>query len=135
MENTAAASTAVNEAVEGEVEIIVGSDDWTGITATRARTAIRGGGIGARAYVAKLSAPSADSRYEFEREFMDADRSDVSRSGRSGGITWELDGEGIYEFARFAASSRYPVSGYVRVLPGGLVEKIGKREIKKLLGI
>lgn len=80
-------------------------------------TTVRGGGFGAGGYVAYIE--GIGGRYGLEREFLVPDR-DLSQSGRSGTITWELPTEGVIEVARFSVGSRGVQRGplYVEIHDG-----------------
>jgi len=92
--------------------------DQNVVTATSARMQVRGGGIGTTAWLAKIV--GTDPSYGIDREFVDAER-DLSRSGRSGSISWTLDGDGIYEYRDWAESSRRSTSGFFAVRNGCVV--------------
>lgn len=98
--------------------------DQNVVTATSAVMHVRGGGIGVSAWLAKIV--GTDPSYGIDREFVDAERS-LSRSGRSGSISWTLDGDGIYEYWGWAESSRRSTSGFFAVL-NGRVASLGDRK-------
>ena len=98
--------------------------DQNVVTATSAGVQVRGGGIGTTAWLAKIV--GTDPSYGIDREFVDAER-DLSRSGRSGSISWTLDGDGIYEYRDWAESSRWSTSGFFAVL-NGRVAGLGDRK-------
>jgi len=90
---------------------------------------VRGGGTGARAWVAKIT--GADEKFGFQREFVKKDRA-LSRSGKSGAVHFHINEPGIYEYrgvqlprgeARIGALS----AGFLRVTSDG-VEEITKSD-------
>lgn len=112
---------------------IIGSQESALIRADRAENRVRGGGVGSGAWLARLTGSNAE--YGFERTFIERDTRGLSGSGASGTVHWhELSGDGIYEFRGFAASSRYPASGFV-IVRDGKVASLGsrKRAIQKAL--
>lgn len=104
---------------------VIGSQDSAYITATDAVNRVRGGGIGSSGWLARVTGPN--EKYGVEREFVNADKRGLSGSGASGTVTWDIDGDGIYEYRSWAASSRYPASGFVLVY-GGQVADLGNRK-------
>lgn len=65
---------------------------------------VRGGGVaGGNAWLERVL--GHDPKYEFSRKFMRANRSDVSKSVRSGVIRWTISEPGIYEFRGCSTSS------------------------------
>lgn len=108
-------------------KFIIGSQDSAGFDATSAWNRVRGRGLGGSAWVAKIT--GTHPKFNFERAFIDA-RKDLSRSGLSGTMDWNLDGDGVYEYRGFAASSNSVASGFVRV-EGGEVEEIDFAQAKE----
>lgn len=95
----------------------------------RIEGAIRGGGSGGRAWVARIVGPHPT--YKLEREFVEAG-GQVSRSGRSGTLRWDLKDEGIYElrgvqYESDRASIGTLDSGFIRIDAQG-VTRITKDE-------
>jgi hypothetical protein len=105
-------------------EFVIGSQDSAIVTATSASRRVRGGGIGATAWLAKIT--GADAEYGVNREFSRAGRS-LSGSGRSGTIQWVLDGDGIYEYRGWAESSQRSARGFCAVLDGRIAS-LGNRK-------
>ncbi|MET3769820.1 hypothetical protein ABIB15_002524 [Marisediminicola sp. UYEF4] len=105
-------------------ELVLGSQDSAAINAVSAQMRVRGGGIGANAWMAKVVGP--DPKWGIERQFLETDAS-LSGSGRSGSIRWHIDGDGIYEYRGWAASSRYTTSGFIAV-KDGMVADLGNRK-------
>lgn len=102
------------------------ASDSSTITSTRVSTRVRGGGAaGGSAWVARITGP--DAKFGLAREFVDADRSGLSRSGGSGTIIWPV-AEGVYEFRGLSASSRHTTSGFFRVT-GDQVEMVDRDEV------
>jgi len=90
------------------------------ITPTQLSMRVRGGGLGADAWVARIIGP--DIRYSLEREFVHAER-DLSGSGRSGTITWELNNrDGVYEYRSLCISSTRTASGFFLVERGRVAD-------------
>jgi len=89
--------------------LVLGSNDSALITPHGATMRVRGGGIGARATLARIT--GTDRRYRFAREFCTATRT-LSRSGRSGTITWDLLGRGVYAYTNWCISSSQSRTGY-----------------------
>lgn len=81
----------------------IGLGDGTYFGSQRARTRVRGGGYGSDAWVAKIV--GLHPKYGLDREFVRADRSGLSGSGRSGSISWDIDEPGIYEIRNFCVGS------------------------------
>jgi hypothetical protein len=109
--------------IEFEDEIVL--SDSCIITPDSLSMRVRGGGLGSDAWVARITGPHAT--FGFEREFVDADR-DLSRSGRSGTITWALDNkDGVYEYRSVCTTSRYTASGFF-LIENGKVASLGNRK-------
>ena len=86
---------------------------------------VRGGGLGTDAWVARITGPS--EKFGMEREFVHADR-DLSHSGRSGHITWHLEGQdGVYEYRNVCIASRHTTSGFF-LIENGKVADLGNRK-------
>jgi len=85
---------------------------------------VRGGGLGANAWVARITGPN--DRYGVEREFVDANR-DLSQSGKSGNITWEIDQDGVYEYRELCISSTRTTSGFF-LIEESKVADLGNRK-------
>ncbi len=100
--------------------------EGTYIDVDTACTRIRGGGYGADAWVAKIVGP--DPKWGVARQFMPKDKSGMSGSGRSGCITWELEGDGIYEYRKFCVSSRGDETGGFVEIKGTEVRKITRAD-------
>jgi hypothetical protein len=87
---------------------------------------VRGGGLGANAWVARITGPH--TQFGVQREFIDADR-DLSSSGRSGTITWCLDNlDGVYEYRSVCITSRYTASGFF-LIEDGKIANLGNRKV------
>ena len=84
--------------------------DETYVAPRSAETRIRGGGLGVDAWLARITGPHP--KFVFEREFLRADRSRMSRSGRSGAITWEIEDDGLYEWRGFCIGCKRLTSGF-----------------------
>ena len=100
--------------------------DGTFITATEAVTNVRGGGYGADAWLAKVTGP--DPKFGLTRQFVKKDTSGLSHSGRSGSISWEISGSGLYEWRKFCIGStprNWESSGFC-VIEDGSVREITK---------
>jgi hypothetical protein len=94
------------------------------ITPNGLRMRVRGGGLGSDAWVARITGPH--EKFGFEREFVEADR-DLSHSGKSGMITWDLDNrEGVYEYRSLCTTSRYTRSGFF-LIEDGKIADLGNR--------
>jgi len=86
---------------------------------------VRGGGLGTDAWVARITGPHA--KFGVEREFIKAER-DLSGSGRSGMITWDLENQdGVYEYRGLCVSSRHVASGFF-IIEGGKIADLGDRK-------
>jgi len=107
-----------------EFEDAIELSDSCTITPDRLRMRVRGGGLGSDAWVARITGPH--EKFGFEREFVDADR-DLSHSGRSGTITWYLDGQdGVYEYRSVCTTSRRTRSGFF-LIEDGKIADLGNR--------
>lgn len=97
------------------------------------QTPVRGGGLGARAWVAKLT--GTDRRYGFAREFVKKDTSDLSGSGKSGVIRFDVTEPGVYEFRDFCLSTgkNWSWSGFFRINEDGTVEQLDAAGAKRAL--
>ena len=97
--------------------------------APRIDGAIRGGGSGGSAWVARVT--GTDPRFHLARRFLDKDQEHVSRSGRSGWFTWVLREPGFYEIrdvqyeAGVASIGRLD-RGFLRVDEAGAVTRVSK---------
>ena len=103
--------------------------EGTFITATTAQTRIRGGGYGATAWLARIT--GADPTYGLARQFVRADKSSMSGSGRSGVIAWDVPGPGVYEWRAFCVGStgkNWRSSGFCVIAPDGAVTEIERDE-------
>lgn len=116
---------------------VVDIGDGTCIGPVSARTRLRGGGAaGASAWLAVVR--GYDSRYGLDRDFLDANRSGLSGSGRSGHIDWyyeELEderGPAILQYRSFATGCRSVASGFVLVCDGRVCE-VPQRTVRALL--
>jgi hypothetical protein len=98
-------------------------DEFSGEARTRVRA---GGARGGRAWFARIT--GADPKWTVAREFLDPDKSELSRSGGSGAIRWYLTLPGLYEFADFAQSSTISARGFVMVRDDGHVWEITRPE-------
>jgi hypothetical protein len=93
-------------------------------------TEIRGGGYGARAWIAKIT--GRDEKYGLARAFCRKDSSGASRSGRSGVIRFDVTEPGVYEFRDFCVGStanNWNWSGFVRIDTDGTVTEISKADV------
>jgi hypothetical protein len=93
---------------------------------------VRGGGVGGRAWVAKLT--GHDEKWGFVREFV-RKQSHTSKSGRSGSIDFPITEPGIYEFrdvqpARGDATIGDLASGFLRVEADGTIAEIDKDAVQ-----
>lgn len=93
---------------------------------------VRGGGSGARAWVAKIVGPHP--KFGFERAFIQADKQ-VSRSGKSGYIDFPITEPGFYEVRgvqldKGDATIGQLWDGFIRVTEAGEIENISAMEIK-----
>jgi len=107
----------------------------TEINLTHAQTDVRGGGYGNDAWIAKVT--GLDPKYGLAREFCRRDTSGLSRSGRSGLITFEMLGPGIYEFRNFcvgSTSNNWEWSGFVQVSDDGKVSRLSRTDVVDLVG-
>lgn len=83
------------------------------------QTAVRGGGSGGNASVQRLT----DIRPGFlDWQFVELDTSDLSRSGRSGTISWEGLGDGVYALNRLCTGTRSEGSFIVIIHDGQVAE-------------
>jgi hypothetical protein len=97
-------------------------DEFSG----QARTRVRGGGrAGGRAWFARIT--GTHEKWAVAREFLDADRSELSASGASGVLRWDITVPGLYEFSGFAQSSTIAARGFVMVRDDGEVWEITRR--------
>jgi len=106
----------------------------TEITLTESVTDIRGGGYGANAWIAKIT--STDPKFGFKREFCRKNKSGMSGSGRSGIISFEMQGAGIYEFRNFCVGStarNHEWSGFVLINDDGTVHEISKSRAQEII--
>lgn len=88
-------------------------------------TRVRGGGVaGGSAWLARVL--GLDPKYELSREFLRADKSDLSQRGRSGMIRWTISEPGIYEFRGCSKSSRRNEEGFFEVHGDGRISLIPK---------
>lgn len=71
-----------------------------------------------KTYVAELD--GVCERYGFERDFLDADKIDMARSGKTGVLTWEL-GAGVYE------TQERRTRGYL-IVEGGVAREVSLAE-------
>lgn len=97
------------------------------------RSEIRGGGCGRRAWVAKILGP--DDTYGLERVFIERE-ANVSRSGKSGSLHWELTEPGLYEYRDHQlGKGEAPIgelrSGFLLVTADG-VEDLSEERAKEL---
>lgn len=100
------------------------------ITLDSTYTDVRGGGYGRDAWIAKITGP--DPKYGLKREFARKDTSGLSGSGRSGMITFDLDGPGIYEFRNFCVGStprNWEWSGFIELLADGSTHEMSRAEV------
>lgn len=107
--------------------------EGTHINHDEATTRIRGGGYGSDAWIAKITGP--DPKFGFSRRFMPKDTSGLSRSGASGYITFEMGGDGLYEWRNFCVGStpsNWKSSGFC-VVEGETVRKITKAEALEMV--
>jgi hypothetical protein len=100
--------------------------------APRVDGAIRGGGSGGSAWVARVT--GTHPKFHLDREFLDKDQEHVSRSRRSGWFTWVLDRPGYYEIrdvqyeAGVASIGRLD-RGFLRVDQAGEVTRVTKDHV------
>ncbi|MCQ9162982.1 hypothetical protein [Arthrobacter sp. STN4] len=88
-----------------------GSQDSSGLTADRVYMSIRGGGIGASAWVAHI--PDIDMRWGLKRVFVDDDQGPTDgKPQKSGGRTWTLELDGIYEVRGLCIGSKRSEDGF-----------------------
>lgn len=88
-------------------------------------TRVRGGGkAGGNAWLARVL--GHDPKFEFNRKFIRANRSDVSQSGRSGVVRWTISEPGIYEFRGCSNSSTRNAEGFFEVHEDGRVDLLTK---------
>ena len=105
--------------------------DGTWISRDEARTRVRGGGAaGGRAWLARITGTSPE--FGLSRDFLDADRSELSGSGASGALSWEIELPGLYEFRGFAVSTRDQRSGFVVLLRDGTIREVSRRDAQHL---
>ena len=96
--------------------------DGTFITATEAATRVRGGGLGAGAWLAQIT--GTDPKWRVARDFCARNEDGVSASRKSGVITWEVPGPGLYQYKGFCVSSTRERSGYVLITDDGQVRQV-----------
>lgn len=92
---------------------------------------VRGGGLGASAWIALITA--VGGRFGLEREFVDRDKA-LSGSGKSGHISWDLPYSGVYEYRDLCVSTKDTESGFVHVdQENRTVRAISRRDIDDLV--
>lgn len=92
-------------------------------------TDVRGGGYGGNAWIAHIT--GLDSKYGLARKFCERDRSNLSGSGRSGTIKFDVTEPGVYEFRNFCVGStsrNWEWSGFVSIGDDGTVTEISKSD-------
>lgn len=111
------------------METVLRLGDDTYITPTEAKMRVRGGGFGAGAWLAQIIA--TDPKFGFAREFIRKNTSDLSGSGKSGTISWEIENSGIYEWRGFCVGStprNWESSGFCKITDEG-IEELSKKEV------
>lgn len=89
----------------------------------QAQTRVRAGGArGGKAWFARIT--GTHPKWGVAREFLDADRSELSHSGASGVLRWYITEPGLYEFCDFAQSSTISARGFVMIRDDGGVWEI-----------
>ena len=111
--------------------IDINTEKHTYITSNKVQAAVRGGGLGGNAYVAKIT--GTHPRFGLAREFLRADESGRSNSGKSGLRCWYLPGDGLYEARRLPVTTRKTVDVYF-VVEGDEVREVTLDEAKKIVG-
>lgn len=96
--------------------------DGTFITATEAATRVRGGGLGGDAWLAQIT--GTDPKWRVARDFCKKNTDELSGSGKSGVITFEVPGPGLYQYKGFCVSSTKVRSGYVEITDDGQVREV-----------
>ena len=92
---------------------------------------VRGGGLGNKSWIAKIT--GTHPQYGLNREFCKKDRSDLSRSGKSGTVRFEVTEPGIYEYRNFTISSRYTEDGFVRLNADGSYDDLEREEVLEIV--
>jgi len=98
--------------------------DGTYVSLRGSRTRVRGGGYGSSAWIALIV--GAHPTYHFDRQFCRANRDGLSGSGRSGVITFRMQGPGLYEYRGFCSACTRIESGFLLIEPDGMVERISR---------
>jgi hypothetical protein len=98
--------------------------DGTFIGATEAATRVRGGGLGSGAWLAQIT--GTDPKWTVARDFCVKDAEGLSHSRKSGVITFEVPGPGLYQYKGFCVSSTRERSGYVEISGDGQVREVTK---------
>lgn len=98
----AAATLIIDALVEGGAPSIDVDTGGTGagshIHPDTAWTTVRNGGDGAGGWLARVT--GTHPKFRLAREFLDAHRN-LSRSGRSGTVSWDITDPGLYSYGRF----------------------------------
>lgn len=110
-EETQHAIEALAQFGEWTYDEVRGSLDSAGMTAEKVYMRIRGGGIGAGAWIAQIT--DVDMRWGLKREFVDDDQGpSYGKSQRSGERSWTLEHDGIYEVRNFCTASKSSEDGF-----------------------
>ena len=93
---------------------------------------VRGGGIGNRFWVAKIT--GRDAKFGLARQFLKKDLSDLSGSGRSGTIEVTITEPGFYEFRERMTSDRSisdrAYGGFLQVDEAGNVVEVEREFVE-----
>lgn len=117
---------------EPDVAGVLELGDGTWISPEMATTRVRGGGFGSGAWLALIG--GTHPVHGLARRFITADKSGMSGSGRSGSVTWDLPGAGLYEWRDFCVGStagNWRSSGYA-VISDTAVREVTKAEAAAL---
>lgn len=104
--------------------------DGTYVSLRGSRTRVRGGGHGSSTWIALIV--GSHPTYHFDRQFCRANRDGLSASGRSGVITFRMEGPGLYEYRGFCSACTRIESGFLLIEPDGMVERISRKRAMAL---
>lgn len=101
----------------------------TTITLGKTYTDVRGGGYGASAWIAQIT--GTDPKFGLKREFCQKSKN-LSGSGRSGTISFDVTKPGVYEFRGFCVGStarNWEWSGYIELRADAEPRELSKSDV------